>query len=138
MMRDGKEGAQMCAERNKALARRIVDEMWNTQNLNVVDEVYAPHMGHEGTKGFVASVLAAIPDLRITIQDQVAEGDRVATRYVMEGTHQGELMGIGPTGKRFSVMGIEVHRFEDGKVVELWNLVDWLEALQQLGVIPRA
>jgi steroid delta-isomerase-like uncharacterized protein len=128
----------MSSEANKALARRIVEEMWNTQNLKVVDEVYSPEFGggHEATKQFVTAHLTAFPDLHITIQDQIAENDLVATRYMMSGTHQGEFANIPPTGKQFTVTGIEMHRFADGKLVQLWNVVDLLGMLQQLGVVP--
>ena len=81
--------------------------------------------------------LTTFPDLHITIQDQIAENDLVATRYVMRGTHQGEFADIPPTGKQFTVTGIEMHRFADGKLVELWNVVDLLGMLQQLGVISK-
>ena len=129
----------MSSEANKALARRIIEEMWNTKNLKVVDEVYSPEFGggHEATKQFVSANLAAFPDLQITIQDQVAENDLVATRYMMRGTHQGEFANIPPTGRQFTVTGIEMHRFADGKLVELWNVVDLLGMLQQLGVISK-
>ena len=129
----------MSSEANKARARRIVEEMWNTQNLKVVDEVYSPEFGggHEATKKFVTAHLTAFPDLHITIQDQIAENDLVATRYVMRGTHQGEFANIPPTGRQFTVTGIEMHRFADGKLIELWNVVDLLGMLQQLGVIPK-
>ena len=129
----------MSSEANKALARRIVEEMWNTKNLNVVDEVYSPEFGggHEATKQFVTAHLATFPDLHITIQDQIAENDLVATRYVMSGTQQGEFANIPPTGKQFTVTGIEMHRFTDGKLVELWNLVDALSMLQQLGGMSK-
>lgn len=128
----------MSSEINKALARRIVEEMWNTKNLNVVDEVYSPELGggHEATKQFVTAQLANFPDLHITIQDQIAENDLVATRYVMSGTHQSEFANIPPTGKQFTVMGIEMHRFADGKLIELWNVVDFLSMLQQLHSAP--
>ena len=124
---------------NKVLARRIVEEMWNTKSLKVVDEVYSPEFGdgHEASKQFVTATLAAFPDLHNTIEDQIAENDLVVTRYVISGTHQGEFMNIPPTGKQFTVTGIEIHRFTDGKLVELWNIPDMLGALQQLGVIPK-
>ena len=129
----------MSTEANKVLARRIVEEMWNTKNLKVVDEVYSPQFGdgHEASKQFVTASLAAFPDLHNTIEDQIAENDLVVTRYVISGTHQGEFMNIPPTGKQFTVTGIEMHRFTDGKLVELWNIMDMLGALQQLGVIPK-
>ena len=129
----------MSTEANKALARRIVEEMWNTKNLKVVDEVYSPEFGdgHEASKQFVTATLAAFPDLHNTIEDQIAENDLVVTRYGISGTHQGEFMNIPPTGKQFTVTGIEIHRFTDGKLVELWNIMDMLGALQQLGVITK-
>ena len=129
----------MSKEANKVLARRIVEEMWNTRNLNVIDEVYAPEFGggHAASKQFVSATLAAFPDLQNTIQDQIAENDLVATRYIIRATHQGEFANIPPTGKSFMVTGIEMHRFADGKLVELWNIPDMLGALQQLGVIPK-
>ena len=129
----------MSRELNKALARRIVEEMWNTQNLQVIDEVYAPEFGggHAATKQFVSANLAAFPDLEITIQDQIAENNLVVTRYAMRGTHRGEFAGISPTEKSFSITGIEMHRFADGKLVELWNSVDLLGMLQQLGVLQK-
>ena len=109
------------------------------EKSKVVDEVYSPEFGggHEATKQFVMAHLANFPDLHITIQDQIAENDLVATRYVMNGTHQSEFANIPPTGKPFTVTGIEMHRFADGKLVELWNVVDVLGMLQQLGVIPK-
>ena len=129
----------MSREANKVLARRIVEEMWNTGNIQVVDEVYAPEFGggHAAMKQFVSANLAAFPDLEITIQDQIAENDLVATRYVMRATHQGEFANIPPTGKSFPSTGIEIHRFAGGKLVELWNIPDMLGALQQLGIIPK-
>jgi steroid delta-isomerase-like uncharacterized protein len=129
----------MSTEQNKALARRIVEEMWNTHNLHVIDEIYAPEFGggHEASRQFITANLAAFPDLQNTIQDQIAENDLVVTRYVTRGTHLGEFSSIPPKGKQFTVTGIEIHRFADGKLVELWNVVDLLGALQQLGVIPK-
>jgi len=128
----------MSIEANKALARRIVDEMWNTRNLNVINEVYAPQFGggHAAARQFVEANLAAFPDLQITIQDQIAEDDLVTTRYIMRATHQGEIANIPPTGKQFEVTGIEMHRFAEGKLIELWNIVDMLGILQQVGIIP--
>ena len=129
----------MSKEENKMLSRRIVEEMWNTRNLKVVDDVYAPEFGggHTATKQFVSANLAAFPDLQITIQEQIAENDFVVTRYVMRATHQGEFANIPPTGKSFMITGIEMHRFADGKLVELWNIVDLLGMLQQLGVVQK-
>ncbi len=122
----------MPLEENKALARRIVEEMWNTPNLRVIDEVYSPafgEQGHEGTKQWVTGVLAAIPDLHNTILDQVAENDLEATRSLSCGTQ------LGPYGA-LPVTGMEMHRFANGKLTELWNVIDNVSMLRQLGVIP--
>ena len=128
----------MSSEANKRLARRIVEEMWNTRNPNVVDEVYSPDFGggHAASRPFVAGNLAAFPDLEITIQDQIAENDLVVTRYVMRGTHRGQFASFPPTGKSFTITGIEMHRFADGKLIQLWNIPDLLGLLQQLGLVP--
>ena len=130
----------MSIEANKRLARRIVEEMWNTRNLNVVNEVYSPEFGegHAASRQFVADNLAAFPDLENTIQDQIAENDLVVTRYVMRGTHHGPFAGFPPTGKSFKITGIEMHRFADGKLIQLWNIPDVLGLLQQLGFVPTA
>ncbi len=79
---------------------------------------------------------AAFPDLNITIDDQVSEGDKVVTRYTFRGTHKGDLMGIAPTGKQVTTIGISIERFVDGKVVERWEVFDQLGMMTQLGVVP--
>ncbi len=130
----------MSLEENRALARRIVEEMWNTHNLRVIDEVYSPtfgEQGHAGSKQWVTAVLAAIPDLHNTILDQVAENDLVATRYLSRGTQLGPIGALQATGKQFEVMGIEMHRFVNGQLTELWNVIDNLSMLRQMGVIPE-
>ena len=78
----------------------------------------------------------AFPDMRITIEDQVAEGDKVVTRWTASGTHQGDLMGIDPTGRRATVTGITIDRISGGKVEETWTNFDAMGMMQQLGVIP--
>src|SRR5438552_12969677 len=101
----------MSAEDNKALVRRSIEEVWNKRNLNIVNEIYAAsYVGHdpaspigeirgpEGARQFVATYLRAFPDARITIEELLAEGDKVVNRYTARGTHQGELMGLAPTG----------------------------------------
>ena len=116
-------------------------------NLGVIDELVAPdYVGHdpaqpemhgpEGIKQFITGYLAGFPDGRITIDGQLAEGDMVATRWTGRGTHQGELMGIPPTGKQVTVSGITISRVKNGKVVEEWSNWDTLGMLQQLGVVP--
>lgn len=136
----------MSADTNKEIVRRLGVEPWEGQ-LGVIDELVAPdYVGHdpaqpelhgpEGIKEFITGYLAGFPDGRITIDGQLAEGDMVATRWTGRGTHQGELMGIPPTGKQVTVSGITISRVKNGKVVEEWSNWDTLGMLQQLGVVP--
>ncbi|GAC1460366.1 MAG: hypothetical protein PVSMB1_10570 [Gemmatimonadaceae bacterium] len=137
------------SEQNKALARRAFDEVWNQAKLTTIDELTASNAtfhdpnvpggkftGPQGLKQFVAIYRAAFPDVHITINDQIAEGDKVVTRWTATGTHKGELMGIAPTNKRATVVGVDIDRYQDGKVVEAWASYDMLGMLQQLGVVP--
>src|SRR5688572_17801988 len=136
--------------RNKLVARRAVDEVWNRGNLAAADELVAgDYVGHSspstdethgpaGYKQFYAALRAAFPDIRFTVEDQVAEGDRVVTRWTAHATHTGEFRGIPPTGKRGSVTGITIDRVAGGKLVECWTNADDLGLLQQLGVVPAA
>lgn len=135
------------SEQNKAIVRRLYEEIWDKGNLAVLDELQAvdavdhnrpPGLppGREGVKQFFRMYLAAFPDVRMVIEDQVAEGDRVVTRWTATGTHKGELMGIPPTGKQVRVSGIDINRLEGGKIIESWGSSDQLGMMQQLGVIP--
>jgi steroid delta-isomerase-like uncharacterized protein len=135
------------ADTNKEIVRRLGVEPWEG-NLGVIDELVAPdYVGHDpaqpemhgpqGIKEFITGYLAGFPDGRITIDEQLAEGDLVATRWTGRGTHQGELMGIPPTGKQVTVSGITISRVKNGKVVEEWSNWDTLGMLQQLGVVPQ-
>ena len=137
------------SEQNKALARRAFEEVWNQGKLTVIDELTAssatysdPNVpggkftGPEGVKQFVQIYRGAFPDVRITINDQIAEGDKVVTRWTATGTHKGQLMGIAPTNKHATVTGVNIDRYQNGKVVEAWASYDMLGMLQQLGVVP--
>ena len=133
---------------NKAILQRVYDII-NSGDLSRAEEVVATDaVEHEevpglppGTQGidvfrhFVTTFRAAFPDLRITAEDVIAEGDKVAARFTMRGTHRGEFMGIAPTGKSISVTGIDLIRFAGGKAVEHWGQTDDLALLQQLGAI---
>lgn len=134
------------SEQNKTLVRRVIEEVYNQGNLAVADELAASdlriHMtsqeirGREGAKQYVAALRAGFPDLHITIEDQIAEGDRVVTRWTARGTHTGQFHGIPPTAKQVRVAGTDIDRIADGKTVECWSHVDELGMLQQLGAIP--
>jgi steroid delta-isomerase-like uncharacterized protein len=137
----------MPTEENKALARRSW-EIVSPDNLDLIEEIYAPDFvwhepdqdirGYEQAKQFVSSFFAAFPDLNISVEDVIGEGDKVVTRYTIRGTHQGETEEFGPpTGKQVELEGITIHRIEDGKIVEEWERYDNLSMLQQLGLAPE-
>ncbi len=135
------------SEANKALDRRMFDEGWNKHNLALLDELYAdcvwyrPETGElkgEALKQFVASVYAAVPDIRFTIEDQIAEGDKLVTRWSCTGTLQGEFMGLAPTGKKVTTSGMTISRIVEGKFVGVRQEWDALGFLQQLGALPQA
>jgi len=135
------------SEENKAIVRRSYEELWSKGNLDVVDELYAADFvlhdpaqpgirGPEGYKQIVITNRTAFPDLNVKVEDQLAEGDKVATRWTTTGTHQGEFAGIPATGKRGGVTGTTIARVVGGKIVEERSNWDTLGLLQQLGVIP--
>jgi predicted ester cyclase len=140
----------MSTESNKAVARRFLEEVFGQGKMSVADEIVAPdHVdrgpgvlpglppGPEGSKMVVTVYRNAFPDIQFTIDEQIAEGDKVVTRWTGYGTHKGELAGIPPTGKSATVTGIGIDRIVNGKIVESWGTFDQFGMLQQLGVIPK-
>ena len=136
----------MSAE-NKAIMRRLIEEGFNRGNLEVYDELVAPDfVNHsappgapptrEGWKQGAAMFRAAFPDLHFHIEDEIAEGDLVVTRFTGHGTHQGELMGIPATDKDLTFSGINIARIAGGKIMESWEEFDKLGVMEQLGVVP--
>jgi predicted ester cyclase len=132
---------------NKALVRRYIEEVFNQRNLAAVETFLAPHgIDHTlpptlptdltGTKTAIAMFLRAVPDLQVTLEDVVAEGDRVAVRYTSRGTQRGPFGPIPATGRPVQISSYLTARIADGKIVEMWGLDDQLGLLQQLGVIP--
>jgi predicted ester cyclase len=137
----------MSPDDNKALIRTYVETIFNQQQVDRAGELVAPEYvdhaalpgqapGLEGVKQKWAMYLAGIPDLRVTIEELVAEGDKVAVRRSYAGTHRGELLGIPPTGRPVRIGGISIFRLTGGKIAEQWEQLDRLALLQQLGVIP--
>jgi steroid delta-isomerase-like uncharacterized protein len=135
------------SEENKAVARRIIEEVWNKKNLDAIDELIAADCvnhtlppglpsGRKGVKAFIGIYLNAFPDVKFTIEDMIAKGDKVAIRWSATGTHTGELMGIPATGKQITVTGLDIGRYSGGKGVEFWGEFDQMGMMQQLGVIP--
>ena len=135
----------MSTEENKAITRRGYDAL-NERNWAafeaLCDSGIAYHnasmtiAGFEAYKQFISMYFTAFPDARLSIEDMIAEGDTVTVRQMFYGTHQGELMGIPPTGKQVSATGMTLIRIANGKAVEQWANYDDLGMLQQLGVIP--
>lgn len=136
----------MIAETNKTITRQIFAAL-NDRNLDGVTAHYAPDCRCHGwapetvdIAGYVAAmsaILAAFPDSRFPIEDVVTEGDRVAVRHSLRGTHQAEFQGVPATGKPVVVNAIVILRYENGKAAELWLNADFMGLMQQLGVIPQ-
>jgi steroid delta-isomerase-like uncharacterized protein len=138
----------MSDEENRRIARRFI-EICNQQQFGLMDELFVedyvhhdPNLppelqqGRENYKQVIVTLIRAFPDLQGTIDDQVSEGDRVVTRLRWHGTHQGELMGIPPSGKAVDFGMIEIQRITGDKIVEGWVQFDALSMLQQVGAIP--
>jgi predicted ester cyclase len=130
----------MTAQDHKAIARRFFEEVWNQQKLDVVDEIFALNVILNGTsvsreaiKQLVTARRAAFPDIHVTVDDQVAEGDKVSTRRTWQATHQGPYRGLAATDKRVRWTQISIVRFAESRVVEDWAVADELSILQQLG-----
>lgn len=137
----------MSTEQNKALVRRL-EEVFNRGNISLVDELFAPDFveheelppgippGREAVKQLTTMFRSAFPDFKATIDDIVAEGDKVVIRQTWSGTHKGEFMGVPPTGKSVSFGVIDIVRIAGGKLVEHWGQMDNMGMMQQLGAIP--
>jgi predicted ester cyclase len=134
-------------EENKAVMRRVFTTLFDEKRLDRTDELFAPDYvdhgalagqapGLEGARWKWKASIAATPDLRVPIEDMLAEGDRVAIRWAWEGTQSGDLLGIPPTGRHFRIAGISIARLSGGKVVEQWEELDRFGLLQQLGLMP--
>jgi steroid delta-isomerase-like uncharacterized protein len=132
-------------EENKALVRNFIEEVYNKGNLDFIDQVVASDFVRHGLGGDmseteiirqrVQAVRNAFPDFHITIEDQIAEGDKVVTRQTHTGTHKGEFQGIAATGKKIRVAEISIIRIQDGNIREGWVIVEQLAMLQQIGAI---
>ncbi|MFQ5996820.1 MAG: ester cyclase [Dehalococcoidales bacterium] len=138
----------MSVEENKAIELRFFEEVVNKGNIAVIDELFATNFvdhsvfpgmtaDREGAKQFFTMAHTVFPDFHSTLEDMFAEGDKVVQRFTARGTHQGEFMGIAPTGKQVTIPGIAIHRITGGKIVENWVSMDMLGMMQQLGVAPQ-
>ncbi len=127
----------MSEEENKALVRREQEELWNhTGNLDAADELFAPDY-IAAAKQEAADFREGFPDVVSTIEDLIAEEDKVVARWRARATHRGEYMGIPPTGKEVEFTGISVYRIEAGKIAESWNAEDELGLMRQIGAVPE-
>jgi steroid delta-isomerase-like uncharacterized protein len=136
------------SDSNKQVSRRFT-ELFGSDDAALADEVLAADVvfhgavpggdlrGREAVKAFLAAYRTAFPDAVSTVEDQVAEGDTVATRWRARGTHSGPLGDLPPTGREFTMDGMTIERFEGGRIVEVWAARDELGVMRQLGVLPQ-
>ena len=136
----------MKVEENKALAKRIIDEFINKNNAAVANELFAddfvnhnPQFGvssdREGLKQMISTLHQGFPDVHLTIEDMIAENDKVVLRFRTKGRNTGEMLGIQPTNKNMDTCQISIIRFQEGRVKERWNITDQLEVMRQLGLM---
>lgn len=136
----------MSADQNKARFREFIEEVINKRNLAKFDEYLTPDfVEHEvvepfpptrdGVRQLFTGMLSAFPDLKVTINDAIAEGDKVVLRQTWSGTHKGEFMGIPATGKRVEFSVIDIVRMKNGIATEHWGVSDSLKMMQQMGVV---
>lgn len=133
------------SEAHETVMRRFAEEIVSNGDFSVLDELVHPAYvfrspgqevhGPEGLRGVIGAYRAAFPDLKMTVDDLVAAGDKAVVSFTLTGTHEGELMGIAATGKPARVSGMVLSRFEHGRIVEEWEVLDQLTMLQQLGVV---
>lgn len=138
----------MSVEQNKGIARRFIEDVFNRGNLEALDGIMAANFveheelppgiprSREGAKLLFGMLRSAFPDFHATINDLIAEGDKIVISQTWTGTQKGEFMGVPPAGKRISVSVIDILRFENGMVVEHWGVMDSMTMMQQLGAIP--
>ena len=139
----------MTSEELKLVARHFFEEVWNQGSPTAIEELSAPDIvaydagqpepvrGIEAEKERVRQYRSAFPDVHFTVKDQIAEGDKVLSRWEVHATHQGALLGIPPTGKSFTVSGMTVDQIANGKIIQSWINWDTLGLMQQIGVIPK-
>ncbi len=133
---------------NRAIVRRLYEEAWNKRKFEVVKQLISPShalqapnlsgssIGPEAYKGQISRLLAGFPDLRFTVEDTVAEKDKVVACWTLSGTHKGDYMGVPPTNKKVSVDGMTIHHLAGGKIMDSYTNWDALGMMQQLGAIP--
>ncbi len=139
-------------ESAKAVVRRFVEQVQDQHRLELVDELFDPKYIDHATPGgrppaagtdpvdsfklFFSAMLRAFPDLRVTIEDQIAEGDKVVTRKMFRGMHSGDFMGVPPSGRRLELEVIDIFRVRRGRLAEHWAQLDVMAVLRQIGAVP--
>ena len=136
----------MSTEENKVIVRRFFEEGPSKGNLSIADELLSPDFamhtplpaspGIKGINEVIITCRAAFEHLNVTIEDMIAEGDKVTARFTAHGAHKGDFMGLQATGKPITMTGIEIFRIKDGKIIELWGEANLLGLMQQLGIFP--
>lgn len=135
----------------KAFIRRWFEEVWNKGREEAIDEMFAedgvaygladetgaPLRGASGFKPFFRNFRSAFPDIRVIVEDTIAEGDKVAARCTLHATHAGDTLGFAATQKPMNITGIAIVRIRDGKIVEAWNNFDFMSMFQQLGALQK-
>lgn len=140
------QGCNRMSQDNKSTVLRYYQEVCNDGKVAVLDELCAPeYVNHnpgpglpptrEGDKLLIAMYRMMFPDMRITVEDMLCDGDKVVTRWVGNATHQGEMIGIQPTGRRVTITGIDISRVANGQILEAWHQEDQLSLMQQIGVL---
>jgi len=140
--------AESATNRNKSVARRFTEEVWGRHNAELLNDVVSPDFlnhdpfpgtdgNREGEREALVIHRKAMGNPEAHVDDQIAEGDKVATRWTLRATHKGEFLGIAPTGKRVTISGINICRIKDGKIAELWRKVDVMSLMQQLGAVSQ-
>ena len=135
-------------ERNARVAGRVWDEVWHQGDFSAIDELFDPRFvrhdldpaqgqDRKQNENFIRRMRSAFPDLRFTIDDVIAKGDKVVTRYHFEGTHLGDAMGFKATGKKVRYTGVLIQRFDGGKIAEQWTEANLLSLFRQLGLVPQ-
>jgi steroid delta-isomerase-like uncharacterized protein len=138
----------MSPETNIATVRRMIEQVYNKRQLDLIEEFftvdivqhivgYPSSTGLEALRQNIAMGLNGFPDFRLTFEDEIAAGEKVAARWTMTGTQKGEVFGIPATGKQVTHSGVTFYRLSNAKITELWLLADNLGMMQQLGVIPQ-
>ena len=138
----------MSEEQNKQVFRRLIEEGFSKGNLEALNDVFAPNFvehqdgfvppNAEGVKGAIVSLRTAAPDLKLTIEEIIASGEKTWARITARGTHRGPFMGRPATERTFAITVIDICRFENGQVVEHWGVADRLSMMAQLGLLPRS